>query len=425
MKRENETVGGVDTVSGVHIALIVVAMIISIPMFLAAAEIGGSLGVSKAIPVFLTGSVVLCVLGSLTSVAGMRHRSAAYGLIERAFGKVGAMLANLVIAVSLVGWYAVTMKVFGQAADNVVYEMSGVHLPVFFYIIGGSALMVWIAVKGFTGIDKLSLLMVPLMLFFLLYAVYLTIGDIDDFSAAAAYAKQLSFSDGVSAVIGSYIVGVVILPDYSRFCKDIRHTILAIVVSVGFVFPLLFSLAAIPSIATGELDLIKIMLAIGIGVPAFLLLLLGSWTTNVVGLYSSSLSLATIFGQDRVRYLIMAVGLLGTLVALTPVQDFFVGFLVTLGVSIPPIAAIYILSAFWGLGSGVDPTAEARPILWGALIAWLAGITLSLLAQRFFGGLTGILSLDSILITGVIYVAARLSLSRTSNSIAGSTASDE
>ena len=60
------------TLSGIHIALVLIGGTIGIPVYLMSANIGGSLGLSKAIPAFTIGCFILGILGALTSLSGSR-----------------------------------------------------------------------------------------------------------------------------------------------------------------------------------------------------------------------------------------------------------------------------------------------------------------------------------------------------------------
>lgn len=392
------------TFSGIHIALVMVGGTIAIPVFLMAAQIGGSLGLAKAIPAFFTGSLVLGIMVGLTSYVGAKTHYSTYMITEFAFGRSGAKFVNLIIALALIGWYGVISNVFAQASDRVVQDLTGWVIPIWFYVVVGSALMISVTVSGFKGLDKLALALVPLMTFFLLYAAWLS------YEGGAVWEKAgngetFTFSSGVSAIIGSYIVGVVIQPDYSRFARNIRHAMWAAFFALGVSFPMVMILCAIPSIATGENDLIQIMVVLGVGVPAFLLLLLSSWSSNVLNLYSSSLSLATIFTGARLRDIVMAIGVLGTAIAFMRAQDFFVHYLVLLGITIPPVAAIYIVNILWVRGGHCDakdllrePAIELR-----AFIVWIVAVTVGYSSHIGAPSITGVAGLDSIIVAFLLY----------------------
>lgn len=393
------------TLSGIHIALVIIGGTIGIPVYLMSAKLGSSLGLAQAGPAFLLGCLVLGGLGALTSLSGSRSHLSTYMLVAFAFGRRGAKIVNFIIALSLLGWYAVTMNVFAQAMDSMVQDLSGYSIQHAWYIVIGSMLMCGVSIAGFQGIDKLALLLVPLMLMFLLYAALLAT-DIKPFSEMLeAQQSALGFSQAVSAVIGSYIVGVVIQPDYSRFAKNDRHAMWAVFFALGISFPLVMLLSAIPGVASGEQDLVKIMVLLGIGVPAFVLLLLGSWSSNVLSLYSSSLSVATIFTRVHLWQIILIIGLLGTVLAFLNAQRYLVDFLLLLGIAIPPVAGIYAIEVllFRRGHCDVHKLDEESPFNAKAFIAWGGAILFGYLSQHHILSLVSISAIDSLLVACVLY----------------------
>jgi cytosine permease len=393
------------TFSGIHIALVMIGGTIAIPVFWMSAQIGSSLGLSTAIPAFFTGSLVLGIMVGLTSYVGAKTHYSTYMITEFAFGRQGAKLVNLIIALALIGWFGVISNVFAQAADQVMRDGFSIQIPIWAYVVFGSVLMIGVTLSGFKGLDKLALILVPLMVLFLFYAAWLSY-DGGNIWKAPGSGTGFTFSSAVSAVIGSYIVGVVIQPDYCRFARNIRHAMIAAFFALGISFPLVMTLSAMPSIATGENDLIRILVVLGVGVPAFLLLLLSSWSSNVLNLYSSGLSMATIFTKFRLWQITIAIGVLGTAIAFFEAQDFFVKFLILLGITIPPVAAIYILNIMWVRRGQCDidilekePAVDIR-----AFMSWALAIGVGYFSHIGWLKLTGVAGLDSIVVASVAYL---------------------
>tara|TARA_B100001939_G_scaffold188992_1_gene162736 strand:- start:10428 stop:11747 length:1320 start_codon:yes stop_codon:yes gene_type:complete len=394
------------TYSGVHIALIIIGGTIGMAVFLMAAQVGSALGIHKAALAFVSGSLILGILGALTSYVGAKSRYSTYMLAEFAFGRKGALWVNALIALTLIGWYGVISNVFGQAASFVLADLYGIELPVWLFILLGSALMIGVTLSGFQGIDKLALYLVPFMVAFIGYAAWLSWGDVKSWTQPVANTPPISFSWAVSAVVGTYIVGVIIQPDYSRFARNVTHAVWAAFLALGLTFPLILFLTAVPSGATGESDLIGIMIAIGIGLPAFFLLLLGAWSSNVLCLYSSGLSLSTIIRRVHLWQIILVIGLVGTGLALMRAQEYFTDFLLFLGITIPPIGAIYVLDVLLLRRRGVDPQDLEREPSYdvAAFTAWGAATVMGYLAAHEVISLTYIASVDSILLAAVLYV---------------------
>nr|WP_243749370.1 cytosine permease [Pseudoteredinibacter isoporae] len=398
------------TLSGVHIALVIIGGTIGIPVYLMSANLGGSLGLAQAGPAFLLGCLVLACLGALTSLSGSRSHLSTYMLVAFAFGRSGAKLVNFIIALSLLGWYAVTMNVFAQAMDSMVQDLSGYRVQHAWYIVIGSLMMCGVSIAGFQGIDKLALMLVPIMLVFLLYAALLATETKALSDMLSAQQPALSFSQAVSAVIGSYIVGVVIQPDYSRFARNDRHAMWAVFFALGISFPIVMLLSAVPGVATGEQDLVKIMIMLGIGVPAFILLLLGSWSSNVLSLYSSSLSVATIFTRVHLWKIILIIGFLGTLLAFLNAQTYLVDFLLLLGIAIPPVAGIYAIEVllFRRGHCDVRQLDEEPPFNRAAFFAWGAAILFGWLSQNQVLSLVSVSAIDSLAVACALYTMLKL-----------------
>lgn len=396
------------TYSGFHIALVIISGTIAIPAFMMASQIGNAIGLGEAVKAFMLGCLVLGSMGALTSYVGSRSRYSTYMLTAFAFGRTGAKLVNLVIALVLVGWFGVLGFVFAQAAHQTVQDLFGLSVPLWVFIIVGSGLKVAVTIAGFKGIDILARVLVPLLVLLLGYAAFLSFGAIKSWTLPPG-STTMSFSIAVSAVIGCYIAGVIIQPDYSRFARKASHALWAAFFALGISFPVVQFLSAVPSVATGQHDLIVIMIALGIGVPAFLLLLLSSWSSNVLCLYSSALSLSTIFTRVHLWQITLGIGIVGTIMALFNVEQFFIGFLVLLGVAIPPIAAIYVLDmAIVRRGVYDEQSLKDDPAIdIAAFTAWGLGILIGYLGSRDILSLTGIASLDSILISSVSYAVLK------------------
>ena len=392
--------------SGLHLALIIIGGTIGFSVFIVAAQIGGSLGYVGAAMAFALGSLVLGVMGAATSYVGARSRLSTYLLTEFAFGREGAKIANFAVALSLIGWYGVISNFLGQASQQMLLEAFGVSVSAYVTVLIASSLMIYVTVLGFTGIDRLALFLVPVMAAFILYAAYQ--------SAAGANGDErlltdtFSFQTAVSAVVGSYIAGVIIQPDYSRFAKNISGAVWAVFISLGVVFPLIQFLSAIPSMSAGDPDLLKVLSMLGLTIPAFFLLLLGSWSSNVLCLYSSGLSIATLTPKIELKKIIIAAGIVGTAIAFVPAQSYLINFLVVLGVVIPPIGAIYLVEAVLvrRFNFDLDILATENRFDMAALGAWAAGSAFGFFSQNGAAAITAIASIDSLIVATGLYSLA-------------------
>ncbi len=397
------------TSSGLHLALIIVGGTIGFAIFIVASQIGGSLGYAKAGLAFILGSLVLGSMGAVTSYVGARSRFSTYLLTQFAFGRQGAKLANLAVAISLIGWYGVISNFLGQAGQQMLLDLLGLNVSPYLTVLVASTLMVGVTAAGFTGIDKLAAWLVPVMVFFLIYAAWASLTSSPGQNTNLEY-KVYTFETAVSAVVGSYIAGVIIQPDYSRFAINRCQATWSVFMALGLVFPIIQYLSAIPSMATGEPDLLVVMKALGLLLPAFFLLFLGAWSSNVLCLYSAGLSVATLLTNARLAVIVIALGVIGTAIAFVPAQSYLIDFLVLLGIAIPPIGAIYICESIFIRKFDMDTdvlTAEPG-ISWPAMISWLAAIGMGYMSESGVLGLSYIGSIDSLITSALVYLFLKL-----------------
>lgn len=402
-----EPVPADEAVSGWRVAMVIVGFAITLPLMITGSQVGLAMGLRNALAAFAVGGLVLTVIGSATAVVATSARLSTYKILEFAFGRLGAKIVSGVLAITLFGWYGVTAELFGRALSGAAADIYGIDLPVVLATIIGSALMIAVTVFGFKALDKLSLLAVPLLVLFLVAVFVRSLGGGD--AALAAGSGELTLGVAISVVVGTYIVGAVLVPDLCRYARSRADGVFAIVLSLGVGLPCILAAAAVPSLATQEEDLVRIMLGLGLGVPALCVIVFATWTSNANNLYSMSLGLATVFERVGKWRLTVAAGVAGTLVAMAGVTDVFIPFLLTLGIAIPPVAGIYLADYFIVRGSRAysDPADPSeRAVNPAAFAAWLAATMVGAITARGWLSVTLIPACDSFLAAVVFYFVA-------------------
>ena len=396
-----------ESVSGWRVAMVIVGFAITLPLMITGSQVGLALGLRDSLTAFAVGGLVLTVIGSATAVVATGARLSTYKILEFAFGRWGAKFVSGVLALTLFGWYGVTAELFGRALSGAAADIYGFDLPVILGTVVGSALMVAVTVFGFRALDKLSLLAVPLLVLFLVAVVVRSLGNGN--VALTAGSGELTLGVAISVVVGTYIVGAVLVPDLCRYARSTGHGVFAIVLSLGVGLPCILAAAAVPSLATQEADLVRIMLGLGLGVPALCVIVFATWTSNANNLYSMSLGLATIFERIGKWQLTVAAGVAGTLVAIVGVTDVFIPFLLTLGIAIPPVAGIYLADCFAvkGVRAYSEPAdSSGRAVNPTAFVAWFAGTVAGAVTARGWLEATQIPVCDSFLTAVVVYLVA-------------------
>jgi cytosine permease len=395
-------------VTGWRIGLVVIGVAITVPAFLSGAQIGHALGVRDGLIAILAGGALIAVTAGLTGAVGARTRLPTAMILRGAFGAGGARLVNSLIGLTLLGWFSVTAQLFGDAVGVMTGNLAaGMGKgPI---VLGGAAIMTATTIFGFKALDKLSLAAVPLMALFLI-AILILAQPARLAGMTGGGTGELGLGQAISAVAGSFMVGATIFPDLARYAKTPGHAMLA--AGLGFLvgFPAVLLAAAAASMASGESDFLKVIMALGLGGPGLALIIFATWTTNANNIYSASLFFAPTLPGVAKWKIVIAAGAAGAGLAWIGLADRFIPFLMFLGVAIPPVAGIYI-AHFLILRR---PPLDSRPVNWLAMAVWAASFALGGgAASGLYDSLTGAPACDTLIIALVAYSGLSLALART------------
>lgn len=391
--------------SGWRIFFIVAGSLCGLPTFMLSASIFGSLGLERGVQAVLIGTSISAVLGALTASAGSRTRTGLALLSDHAFGRRDASLVKLVIALSLVGWFGVNVGVLGAATAGAISRMSGVMVPPLAIGLPVCVAIAAVTIVGARGLERLGAVLVPVALLVLVGSVVL-VSDRTDGLREIVGSGALGFGQAVSAVVGSYVVGIVIQPDYGRFVRRPIAAAAGAGAALGIAYPIILSLASVASLVLGAPELITAMVILGFGVPALTVLVLGAWIDASACLYSGSLSLVNQFPRLRMTSVVIGITLVGILLVLLGADAAFIPFLVALGVSLPPLAAVLVISAHSTRGVSDDGDVEQSPS-WIALLSWILGSAVGVCTSYGVITITTLPTLDSALVAAVAFLALR------------------
>ncbi|RVT92977.1 cytosine permease [Sphingomonas crocodyli] len=390
------------------IALIKIGVVLALPGFLIGAQIGHSMGLRNGMIAFFGGAAILAIIAMLTATVAAQTHLATSVITQFPFGRVGARVINLILGITLIGWFAVTAEIFGSTLAQMATSILTIHIPEKVGTVIGGLLMVGTTMFGFKAISRLADLAVPLLLILLLVITWLAIRD-HSLATLLAYrgTGQTSIGVSISAVVGGASVGTIIFPDIARFARSANHGRGAAVFTYGLCLPLMFVMVAVASVATGERNIMVLMLALGLGGITLAFLVFKAWTTNVANLYSSSLFFSTLLPRFRFRFVVLGVGALGIASATLGLTQHFVPFLLVLGITIPPIAGIYVTDyQLRGRRLDIAVLASNPKIGIPAFCAWGGGIAIAgLSSSNSVLTLTSIPSCDSIIVAAALYAA--------------------
>ena len=394
------------TVSGLRVGLLYSAQAFGIPGLVGGVEIGSALGLTVATGSFVAGGLFLSALGAITAIIGVKARLTSYMLTQFAFGRKGSKIVNLAFALSQFGWFGVQVGLFGRAARGIGTDQFGLQLSEAAYTLAGGFIMVFTTMFGFRLLNRLALVVVPLMVTLIAFLLYKVLSDqplsvILEIGAT----NKFSFNDGVAATVGTLILGAILIPDVARFARNKRGAVLASVLTFLIATTFVYMTAAIASLATGEDDTLQIMITMGLGTGAFALIIFSTWTANSINLYGSSLSMSAVVPRFAGWRMTVSCGIVGTLTAFAGILDHFIPFLIYLSILFIPVGSIYITDFFLLKNQEykMEDLATQKPVSWEALFAWLLGSLVSYSAVEEIFSLTGSSTIDALVIPGAVY----------------------
>ncbi len=388
------------TIGGFRIAVVVFGIGVTLPIFYIGSEISLALGLRQATLALFGGCAIVGLMMIITSIIGARTRLSTYMIIQFAFGRtLVRFLVNPLLAMTYVGYFAATGDIFGGAIREAMIEFYDLAVPRFVCALVGCAVMSLTAMYGFRLIERFSSLAVPLLALFMLYVVYLVLqrAELQDLWAARG-SGDMSMGLAISTVIGANILMAVSGPDLTRYARSGREGVKS-VTGLAAGYPLIMLASGIPALAFAETDIMKIMVMLGVALPAVFILVFSTWTTNTVNLYSAVLTLAASFRRFSDKQLAIAAGVLGTLGAVLGIMDVFLPFVLILGIATTPIAGVYIADFFVLSGSVYRlEHLSARPSIgYSALFAWIAGTGIAAAANQSLLVLTTVPAADGMI----------------------------
>lgn len=359
----------------------------------------------------MLGSVVLQVVSWAIGTAAARE-GLSTSLLTRwcGLGKMGSALFGAVVAISMVGWFGVQNSVFGEG----MYTITGVlNYPIWAAITGiGVTLLV---VFGIKAIAKFATVFVPLFVIVVVWSagIVLSQGNPVDLFGSAFPGPELGFGAAVTMVAGGFIAGSICTPDYSRFLDNGKQVFWMTLIGTFLGELGMNLLAVVLAHATGTDNVVDLMMATS-GVLGVCIVVFSTVKLNDINLYSSGLGIMTalnaFFNVKASRNVVIWVlGILGTVLSMAGIINYFTDFLSLLGVFVPPVAGIMVVDYFFLKrhrpeleATREEGTLPSKVEKWNpvALVCWLFGFIVGEATSLLNIGIPG---LQSLVLAGLLY----------------------
>ncbi len=329
--------------------------------------------------VLLWGGLGFLLVGVCMALLGARAAERDIGtgtLAARAFGTQGAnVVLGIVVGVPLMGWFGVQTAIAAESVVRIVTLSFGQHWPFVLVTLVLGATMTLTAVLGFGALKWLNYVAVPCKVALVVYGVGRVllergIGPILAWRPAPVDALDPLTAIGLAA--GFVAVAAVIAPDYARQARSGRDAVLGCLLGLVPASIVLAGCGAALAIAQNTHDIVEIYAGMGLPMLELTMLIVATWTTNVMNVYSAGLALTGLAGWPPSRRALATgiAGVLGSLLAVIGILGKLIGFLSLLTATVLPIAGVMI-AAWW-----LVPAPAVEPRGWRVigLASWAIGV---------------------------------------------------
>lgn len=292
--------------------------------------VGGSLGNGMSFEAIVKatfiGNVINFIIGALVGYVGYKTACNSGLLYRYVYGNIGARATTLLVALLTICWQGIIVGAFGFAWTQSFDSGSFYAVAIF-----AGLLFTLTTYFGVKGLEMVSIPATVILICVGIYAGYINVseaGGWNEFlilSENSAAKSPISMVQGVNLIIGSWIVGAIVMPEYTRFAKKAW-----VAIAIPFIVMILAQwflqiIGAMGGIVSGTYDFTTYMLAQGavIGAIGVIAMSLALWTTGDANLYLPAVQTASTFKRPQ-RVMTVICGLLGTILGLGIYAKFMV-----------------------------------------------------------------------------------------------------
>jgi putative hydroxymethylpyrimidine transporter CytX len=322
-----------------------------------------------------------------------------------AFGVKGSYLAAILNIVQLVGWTAIMLIICGEAANSILKALVGVsHLKMLIFI-SGIVTTGWAVVghKTWKWLQRISVTALLLLCLIMTYAVF------KDGLPTMQVENGLPRAIALDLVIAMPISWLPLVSDYSRYARGTKSCFTGTWVGYFLISSLMYALGLGAAIYIGVAEPVPMMLALGLGIPALLIVFLSTFTTTFLDVYSTAISALNIWTSLDERKGVIIGGILGTALALVFPMEQYENFLLLIGSMFCPLFGVVLTDYFVIKKSYADNSLfNTAAVNWRAIFAWVVGaVVYQVLIRMNVGSSIPSMVLSAVLYAGLMKLKAR------------------
>ncbi|GMR23108.1 MAG: putative hydroxymethylpyrimidine transporter CytX [Acidobacteriota bacterium] len=354
------------------------------------------MGFWLALGAIILGHVFGNTLMALGGVIGSDHGIPAMVSVRPSFGVRGSNFASILNVVQLVCWASIMLIIGGRAGAMLGEPIGGIFASNRFWILCiGAGTLGWALFTGqrvwkiLQAGAVIGLLAVISILSFETYQSF--INSPDAMRPHTGDGPTLPFMAGLDLVIAMPISWLPLVADYSRFAHRGRGAFWSTWWGYFLVSSWMFVLGLMATLVTGtaepHIQMLELMGSLGLAVPALLMVVFSTITSDFPDLYSATCSMLNVSDQIdskkmSAKAFLWITGIVSILVALVFPMERYENFLYFIGAMFVPLFGIVLTDYFLVRKRKLDleELYQTQGAYWysngfnlTALIAWAAG----------------------------------------------------
>ena len=298
----------------------------------------------------ILGHIIGNTFMALGGVIGSEHGIMSMVSIRPSFGIRGSNLAAVLNIIQLIGWASIMLIIGGRAGAMLGKPIGGILASSHFWIVLiGMGTLVWAL---YTGKSVWKIMQTSAVIALLLVLILMSWVSIKEFGSGvlSVQSQGVPFMIGLDLVIAMPISWMPLVADYSRFSKKKTPAFWNTWWGYFIVSSWMYILGLAATLVTGETDpgvmILMIMGKIGLAVPALIMVVFSTITSDFPDVYSATCSMMNISQKIKAKTLMWIAGILSIFVALVFPMEQYENFLLFIGAMFVPLFGVVLTDYF-------------------------------------------------------------------------------
>ncbi len=342
------------------------------------AVIGGliqqGLGTVDAILAILLGNFILFLYSAAIGYGNGKWGTNFPLTVKYVFGEKGAIVPIIILAVLVTGWYAFQAWLTADIL-RVAFDLEGPVVVGILAVIAGIifAIPVIYGIRQMANVRKIA---IPAMILFVGYYIITRVipegGVIFDRQGTG----EMAFMTGVGMAWSTFVVSGTMTGDIVRYAKNGGQAIGVTAVAFLFSNAPFMIMGALIAAAINDPSVVYFFdaKAATVLIPLVILAILSNWSTCDACLYNASMGFTNTLPGFNWRKAAVLGTIIGLIAATTGLISNIVGWLILLGLLVPPIGGTIIADFYFVRGDRGFSVSRDAAVNWAAIIAMVVGV---------------------------------------------------